>query len=135
MFLFNDELARRTGKILIASLFLVSAGISTIGFNDFLGLITSKNLPFPFVLAIAALTCKFVGGFLLASGFLEKPGAFMLMIFTIITTILFHNPTDPAQLNNFLKNLAVIGALLIILSLNSPTDNFTNYQQNNPISL
>jgi hypothetical protein len=35
----------------------------------------------------------------------------LLIVFTILTTVLYHPPTDPSQRISFLKNLAVIGGL------------------------
>ena len=133
----NVDFQRRVGKIMMASLFLVSAAVSIIGFDDFLGLIKGKNLPIPFVLAIMAITLKFVGGFLLATGYLEKPGVIILIIFTLIATVIFHRPTDPAQLNNFLKNMAIIGGLILILTLpdNSSSLITTISPQSNEVSL
>ncbi len=40
-----------------------------------------------------------------------KVGGWLLIIFLILATILYHPPNDPQQINNFLKNLSLMGSL------------------------
>lgn len=40
---------------------------------------------------------------------------YILIGFTALATILYHNPMDKSQINNFLKNLAIIGGLGLLL--------------------
>ena len=40
----------------------------------------------------------------------------ILVAFTTLATILYHNPMDKSQMTNFLKNLAIIGGLLLLLN-------------------
>ncbi len=40
-----------------------------------------------------------------------KYGAWLLILFLILATILYHPITDPKQVNNFLKNLSLVGGL------------------------
>ncbi|MGC1247683.1 MAG: DoxX family protein, partial [Spirulinaceae cyanobacterium] len=42
-------------------------------------------------------------------------GAILLIIFLIPATLVFHNPAVPGEINNFLKNLALIGGLLMTI--------------------
>jgi len=48
-------------------------------------------------------------------GFMTRWSAFFLALYLIPLTIIFHlHLSDPAQLNNFLKNLGLVGGLLMI---------------------
>ena len=40
---------------------------------------------------------------------------YALIGFTVLATILYHNPMNKSQMNNFLKNLAIIGGLLLLI--------------------
>ena len=57
------------GKNTIATVFILSALKSIFfGFNGFVDKIRSKNLPFPVILAVLALTIKMLGGFSIILG-------------------------------------------------------------------
>jgi len=68
------------------------------------------------LLAWAAIGFEFVGAFCLVTGFKKEFGAALLVIFLVPTTLLFHPPQDPAQLTQFLKNIGLIGGLLLVAS-------------------
>jgi putative oxidoreductase len=71
------------------------------------------------LLAIAALV-EVVGGLSLLLGFWSRPGALMLFLFLIPTTLMIHNfwkyqgVQQQDQMIHFLKNLALMGGLLVI---------------------
>jgi uncharacterized membrane protein YphA (DoxX/SURF4 family) len=44
-----------------------------------------------------------------------KIGALLLIVFLILATILYHTPNEPGQINNFLKNLSLMGGLGMII--------------------
>ena len=71
------------------------------------------------LLAWAAIGFEFVGALCLVTGFKKEFGAALLVIFLVPTTLLFHPPQDPAQLNNCLKNLGLIGGLLLVVASGS----------------
>ena len=110
------------GRILLASLFLVS-GYDKIGaFAGTVGYIGSKGLPLPQVLAAATIGLEVLGGLLLVIGWKARWVALALAAFTIAATLLFHNYwTMPeaqrfVQKLMFLKNLAIAGGLLLIVA-------------------
>lgn len=108
---------RLIGRNLLASLFIISALNSIIyDFDGFVKAIESKNLPYPVILAIFVLTIKLLGGLSIAFNYYSTYGALSLLLFMLIVTPLFHNAfADPKQFNNMLKNIAIIGGLLLIL--------------------
>jgi uncharacterized membrane protein YphA (DoxX/SURF4 family) len=72
-------------------------------------------------LAMAA-TCEIVGGLLIFLGMWVRFGALILVLFLIPTTFLFHDfwqlqgPDRALEMTMFLKNLSIIGGLLILLA-------------------
>jgi len=102
-------------RICLALIFL-KAGISHVtGFEGFVSTIASQGLPLPAVLlAIGSIVCLLGGAISLLLGFQTKIGAILLIIFLIPTTLLFH-PLGP-DTNGFLKNLALIGGLLMLIA-------------------
>ena len=72
------------------------------------------------LLAWAAIGVEFLGALCLVTGFKKEFGAALLVVFLVPTTLLFHSPQDPAQLNNFLKNLGLIGGLLLVVASSRP---------------
>jgi len=68
------------------------------------------------LLAWSAIGIEFLGAFCLVTGFKKEFGAALLVIFLVPTTLLFHPPQDPTQLNAFLKNVAIIGGLLLVVA-------------------
>lgn len=109
------------GRVLLASIFIVTA-IKGIMFNfgGFVGMINSKGLPYPFYLAVFVLSLKLFAGLSIASGRNIELSSSALIIFMTIATIIYHNPlSNPDELLNMLRNLAIIGGLIILKQTNS----------------
>jgi putative oxidoreductase len=68
------------------------------------------------MLAWAAIVFEWLGAFCLVTGFKKELGAGLLLVFLVPTTLLFHSPADPAQQTQFLKNLAIMGGLLLVIA-------------------
>ncbi|ARF12160.1 hypothetical protein Klosneuvirus_3_295 [Klosneuvirus KNV1] len=107
------------GKLLLVSLFIISGIYSLIyKFDDFSNAVISKGIPLAILIAFAVLLFKIIAGLVILLSKNEqytKISVICLIIFTTIATILFHNPfTDKSQFNNMLKNVAVIGGLLLL---------------------
>jgi uncharacterized membrane protein YphA (DoxX/SURF4 family) len=79
----------------------------------------------PQLLAILSGVVELVGGLLIAFNIGTRGAAFVLVLFTIAATCLFHdfwNMTGAARDNNmihFLKNITAIGGLLVFVVLGS----------------
>jgi putative oxidoreductase len=72
------------------------------------------------MLAWAAIAFEFLGAFCLVTGFKKELGAALLIVFLLPTTFLFHPPSDPAQQTQFLKNVAIMGGLLLVIASAAP---------------
>lgn len=102
------------GRVCLALVFL-NAGIKHLtGFSEFVPVIASKGLPLPGLLAVGTIVFLLVGAASLLLGYKTKIGACLLIAFLIPTTLIFHPFTS--DLSGFLKNLALIGGLLMTIS-------------------
>ncbi|MDB9528245.1 DoxX family protein [Oscillatoria sp. CS-180] len=102
-------------RIALALIFL-NAGIKhAIGFSGFVDSI-AQVLPLAPVLAIGTIVFQLLGALSLILGYKVSIGATLLVLFLIPATLVFHNPiADTSQLTPFLKNLGLIGGLLMVI--------------------
>ena len=109
------------GRILLAAIFLWS-GIKSI--RDFestaAGLAANMGVSGTFIpqaLLVGGIVCLMLGSLALILGLKARWGAVLLIIFLIPTTIIYHPPTgSETEFIPFMKNLALIGALLLVVS-------------------
>lgn len=109
----TGHLLAATGRVLIATIFVLS-GIGKIANPDAtLGYIASAGLPFAPAALIAAALIEVGGGLALIAGFRTRIVALVLAGFSVATAIAFHaHFADQNQFIHFLKNLAMAGGLL-----------------------
>jgi putative oxidoreductase len=98
-------------------LIFFKAGISHItGFSGLVETLRSQGLPLASVLAAGTVFFQLLGSVSLLLGYKTNIGAILLIIFLIPATLLFHNPiADPNEINDFLKNIGLIGGLLMVI--------------------
>jgi len=110
------------GRIAIAAIFLVSGGAKLFDVAGTSAHMTAVGIPYPETLAMLAGVAEILGALSLLFGALTRVGAIGLVLFMIPTTLLFHNfwayEGDPQRLQmiQFLKNLALTGGLLQLIS-------------------
>lgn len=111
------------GRMLLSVLFVVSGWGKIVGFADTAGFIGSKGLPLPQVLTALAIAVELGGGLLLLIGWKARWIAWAMAAFTVVITPIFHSFWNvPAaevmdQQVHFLKNLAIIGGLLMVAAM------------------
>lgn len=105
------------GRICLALIFLNAGVRHLLGFSSFVQTIASKGLPLPSVLAVGAIAFLLLGSLSLILGYQSKIGALLLILFLIPTTLFFH--PIASDLTGFLKNLALIGGLLMVMAFGS----------------
>jgi putative oxidoreductase len=75
------------------------------------------GLPLTFLFLIGAICVELLGGLSVLTGYKAKWGALVLFLFLIPTTLIFHREfSDQIQVIMFMKNLAIMGGLLLLLS-------------------
>ncbi|MGV2829725.1 DoxX family protein [Myxosarcina sp. GI1(2024)] len=104
-------------RICLCLIFL-KAGIShLLNFNGTVEMMAGNGLPVPNILLAFTVIFQILGGLSLLLGFKVRLGSILLIIFLIPATLVFHNPiADPTQLNDFLKNIGLIGGLLMVIA-------------------
>jgi putative oxidoreductase len=108
------------GRSLIAALFLVAALRKLTGWDGTLAYMASKGLPMTELLLTLTILLEVGCAILLVVGWRTRWVAVALAAFTLAATLIFHAfwAVDPAQfsnqLNHFLKNIAIMGGLLVV---------------------
>ncbi len=116
----KKDVVAMSARVLLAAIFVIS-GLGKIGgFDDTTSIIASKGLPVPALLTSVTIVVELVGGILLAIGWKARRMALVLAAFTVVATVIFHAfwtdlPEQVLQQQTlFLKNLAIIGGLLLV---------------------
>ena len=109
-------IAAIAGRICIALLFIL-AGLNKVMDPASTAEYITAQTTLPGSLAMPTGVFEIVAGLILASGFMTRLAAAVLAGFTVLTILLFHfQVTDPAQAQAALKNLAIIGGLLMVFA-------------------
>jgi putative oxidoreductase len=101
------------GRLLLASLFLIS-GLGKVAAPAMtIGYIQSVGLPFPQLSYAAAVFIEIGGSLALIFGFQTRLVALAMAGFSLITALTFHNKLgDQNQFIHFFKNVSIAGGLL-----------------------
>ena len=122
-----DSIALLIGRVIVGCFFIMN------GFNHFMklnmmtGYAKSKGLPAPALAVGGSGVFLFLGGLSLLLGYHPTIGTVLLVIFLLGATFGIHNfwtVQDPqarmGEMVNFLKNLAILGLLLMTLAVPRP---------------
>jgi putative oxidoreductase len=107
-------------RVLLMILFILSGWAKLTGFEGTVGYMTSLGAPAPMLAAAIAVLMEFAVAILLIVGFYTRPLAFLFALFVLGTALLGHpfwNMVDPersANMTPFLKNLGIMGGLLLL---------------------
>ena len=103
------------GRIFISSLFIVEAIRKFFSPDE--GMIYMSDYGVPEILFYPSLIFEFVIPLILIAGFKTRFFASLLFLFVLSVTVIFHTDfSNNMQMISFLKNLAIMGGLLIIIS-------------------
>ena len=104
------------GRILISAIFIYAIPGKIINFERTVAVISNKNIPpsLATFLLVLAIICLIFGSILFISGFKQKLGSYLLLLFIVPTTFIFH--FSPFQIKAILMNAALIGGLLLGLN-------------------
>ena len=109
-------------RILIAPLFLVAGYNKLMAVAGTAGYFAKLGFPMPEIMVWVAIAIEIGGGLLLLIGWKTRWVSWLLIAFVAIATFMAHRfwAVDAAQyanqLNAFLKNIAVIGGLLMYVA-------------------
>ncbi len=109
------------GRLLLSLIFLVSAAGKVMDWGGTAAYMEAKGIPLAPVFLAGAILFEVGGALMVLLGFKARIGAVALVAFLIPTTVLFHNfwsfegDEQKMQMISFLKNLSIMGGLLMIL--------------------
>ena len=113
----NHPLIAVIGRVLIATLFLVSGFGKLAAPAATIGYIASAGLPVPTLGYAIALFVEIVLPIMLVLGYKTRLTAAILAVFSVVTALVFHlQLSDQNQSIHFLKNIVVAGGLLQIVA-------------------
>lgn len=112
------------GRTLLCTIFIMSAvGNKIPQFNNVAGYMASEGVPAAKVMLAGAIVFLLAGSLSIILGYRARCGATLLLIFLILATYFFHDFwafEDPAarqeQMIGFMKNMALAGAMLMIIA-------------------
>ena len=115
----SDALAL-VGRILLGAIFVLSGFKKLMAFSGLVASISGKGLPMPEVLAVLTVAIELGAGLLLVIGWKARWAAFLIFLYIIPVSLVFHNfwamEGAQAAMNQiaFLKNLSIMGGMLMV---------------------
>ncbi len=111
------------GQIFIAVLFLGTALInSTTKVKQHADRMAALGVPIPYVTLWAGFAIQYAGGILVLLDIRSDIGAYLLILFTVVATAIFHRfwlVADPLlrhiHMSVLFSNIGIVGALLLLL--------------------
>lgn len=111
------------GRILLCAIFALSAlGNKIPNFQAVSQVMAKEGIPAPRFLLVGAIVFLLVGSASVLAGFKSRFGAALLLVFLILATYFFHDfwtmegKEQQEQTIQFMKNLALMGAMLLIIA-------------------
>ncbi|OON60624.1 LysR family transcriptional regulator [Massilia sp. KIM] len=113
----KDSLIPAIGRILMATIFVVSGVGKLMAPAATIGYIASSGLPFATLGLAVAVAIEVGGGAMLALGLKTRLVAGVLAAFSVVTAFAFHHAiADQNQLIHLLKNITMAGGLLQVVA-------------------
>ena len=116
------------GRCMLVTIFLMAAiGQKIPKFSDVAAYMEAEGVPAPKIMLGGAIAFLIVGSISVAIGFKARIGAGLLMVFLILATYYFHDfwtiinqdavaqQAKQEQMIQFMKNLSMAGAMLLIV--------------------
>lgn len=123
----NDSLIPAIGRILMATIFVVSGVGKLMAPAATIGYIASSGLPFATLGLAVAVAIEVGGGAMLALGLKTRLVAGVLAAFSVVTAFAFHHAiSDQNQLIHLLKNITMAGGLLQVVAFGAGTWSLDN---------
>ena len=111
------------GRVLLCTIFLLSTlGNKIPHFHDVADTMASVGIPSPQFMLLGAIGFLLLGSTSVILGYKARLGATLLLAFLVLATYYFHafwtleGQQQQAQMIEFLKNLSMMGALLMIVA-------------------
>lgn len=115
-----EKVSFTAGRVLLSIIFIVSGLGKLPHFSAIAGMMASKGIPLASFALVVTLVIEIGIGLLLLTGLKVRYAAVILALWLVPVTLTFHNfwafqgQEQQEQMVNFLKNLAIIGGLLVV---------------------
>lgn len=110
------------GRVLLSAIFILSGFSKIFAFQASARMLAAKGFPLATVAMAIAIAIEVIGGLAILTGFKAKIAAWIVFLYLIPTTLMFHNfwtmqgAMRMSNHTNFMKNLAIMGGLLLLAS-------------------
>ena|ERR1700757_661297 len=107
------------GRVLLSIIFILSGLGKLAHFHDTAAMMAGKGIPLATVALAITLLIEIGGGLMVLTGFKAQYAALVIVVWLIPVTLVFHNfwaapaAQQMEQQINFLKNVAIMGGLLV----------------------
>jgi len=111
------------GRVLLSLIFVMSGVHKVMAPDETAAQMENEGMPAVQLLLIGAVLCELAGGLSVMLGVKARWGAALLIVFLIPTTLIFHDfwtyegQEQQMQMAHFMKNLAIMGGLLLVTGL------------------
>ncbi len=108
-------------RCLIGGIFVQSGFGKLLALGAFAASLAKNGVPAPEAMAVIGAVTEFCGGLAIVVGFKTRPAALVMIAFTITATLISHrfwelqDVARRQQSVQFAKNLAILGAFLLLL--------------------
>ncbi len=109
------------GRLLLSVIFIASGLGKLPHFHDVAGMMAQKGIPLATVALVITLLIEIGGGLMVLTGFKARYAAIVMALWLVPVTLVFHKfwgglaPDQfQNQMANFLKNVAIMGGLLVL---------------------
>ena len=108
------------GRILLGLIFVMSGLTKITGFEATQQQMAAQGMPLTAVFLVGAIVVEVLGGLSVILGLWARGGAAALILFLIPATLIFHTDfSQQTQVIMFLKNLSIMGGLLLVMAFGS----------------
>jgi putative oxidoreductase len=113
------RLGQAIGRFLMSVIFILSGAGKLMQFSGTADMMASKGIPLAHIALALSIIIEIGGGLALLAGFKLRYVALVMALWLVPVTLVFHNfwayqgQDRMMQQTNFLKNLAIIGGLLV----------------------
>jgi putative oxidoreductase len=109
-------------RTLLGLIFVMSGITKITGFEGTQQYMASHGIPLTAVALVGAIVVEILGGLSIILGLWARAGAAALFLFLIPATLIFHTDfSQQTQMIMFLKNLSIMGGLLLVIAFGSGT--------------
>ena len=112
-------------RILLSGIFLISLFSKLTGLDGTIQFMSAKGIPLPSLLIWGVIATELAGALALLTGYKMREAGILLALYLVPTSLIFHNfwamegQQFQMQLMAFMKNVSIMGGLLLLTSMPS----------------